>query len=51
MKEQVLALMPNLKAEILPPVIAKGMPKASDFQAIDDLAETISRKHKELGLK
>jgi flavorubredoxin len=51
MTEQVLALIPNLKAEILPPVLVKGLPGAADFQAIDDLAETIARKHKELGLK
>jgi len=51
MTEQVLGLLPNLKAEILPPVLVKGLPSAADFQAIDDLAETIARKHKELGLK
>jgi flavorubredoxin len=50
MAEQVLGLLPNLKAEILPPFLVKGMPKEADFQTIDALAETIARKHKDAGL-
>lgn len=50
MAEQVLGLLPNLKAEILPPFLVKGSPKKADFQAIDALAETIARKHKDAGL-
>ncbi|MBN1938005.1 MAG: FprA family A-type flavoprotein [Candidatus Aminicenantes bacterium] len=50
MAEQVLALLPNLKVEVLPPLLVKGAPKESDFGAVEDLAETIARKHKDSGL-
>ena len=45
--EQLSAMMPNLKVEILPPVLCKGFPKEADFKALDDLANTIAQKHKE----
>lgn len=48
--EQIAAMIPNLKVEIIPPVICKGFPKEADFKALDDLAETIARRHKEAGL-
>jgi len=48
MAEQILALIPNLKVEILQPVIAKGYPKESDFAALDRLADEIFAGHKEL---
>jgi flavorubredoxin len=48
--EQIAAMIPNLKVEIIPPVICKGFPKEVDFKALDDLAESIARKHKEAGL-
>ncbi len=50
MAEIVKAAMPNLKVELLPPVIAKGLPKPADLEAIDKLAEAVARKHAELGL-
>ena len=43
--------MPNLKVEMLPSVIAKGLPKPADLEAIDALAEAIAAKHKALGLR
>jgi flavorubredoxin len=46
--EQVAALMPALKMEILPPVIARGLPKAADLEAIDRLAEEVARRHQGL---
>jgi flavorubredoxin len=49
--EQLAAMLPNLKVEILTPVIIKGYPKEADFQALEQLAETIVAKHKEAGLK
>jgi len=49
--ELIAAMIPNLKVEIIPPVLCKGLPEAADFKALDDLAETIARKHKEAGLK
>ena len=47
--EQIAAMIPNLKVEVLGPVLAKGYPKEADFQALDNLAETIARKHRENG--
>jgi hypothetical protein len=48
MVEQITGLLPNLKAEILEPVIAKGYPKDDDFMALDKLADRILEKHKGL---
>jgi flavorubredoxin len=45
--EQLAAMIPNLKVEILTPVIAKGFPREADFQALDNLATAITEKHKE----
>jgi flavorubredoxin len=50
MVDLVTAAMPSLKVEFLPSVIAKGLPKAADFEALDALAGSIAAKHKELGL-
>ena len=50
MVEQLTAMLPNLKAEILEPVITKGSPKDNDFIALDKLADEILGKHKELGI-
>jgi flavorubredoxin len=48
--EQLTALMPNLKAEILEPVVIKGHPKENDYIALDKLADDILTKHKELNI-
>ncbi len=48
--EQLTALMSNLKAQILEPVLAKGEPKEADFVAIERLADDILAKHKEAGI-
>jgi flavorubredoxin len=48
--EQIAAMLPNLKVEILSPVLARGFPKEADFQALDNLADTITSKHKDAGL-
>jgi flavorubredoxin len=45
--EQLAAMLPNLKVEILEPVLCKGFPKEDDFKALDSLAATIAEKHKE----
>jgi len=47
--EQLAAMIPNLKAEVLTPVISKGFPREDDFKALDSLASTIATKHKEHG--
>ena len=45
--EQLQGMIPNLKVEVLQPVIIKGFPKEADFQALNNLADTIAEKHKE----
>ncbi len=48
--EIIAATIPNLKVEILAPVLCKGLPKEADYQALDNLADAIARKHKDAGL-
>jgi flavorubredoxin len=47
--EQVAASIPNLKVEVLDPVMCKGYPRDKDFAALDRLADTIASKHRALG--
>ena len=47
--EQLTGMIPNLKAEVLDPVLSKGFPREEDFKALDNLASTIADKHKESG--
>ncbi|RLD06718.1 MAG: FprA family A-type flavoprotein [Chloroflexota bacterium] len=49
MVQQLAVLIPNLKVEIIDPVVIKGRPKAEDFDALDALAASIAEKHKTLG--
>lgn len=48
--EELKSLMPNMKMEIIEPVIVKGYPKNDDLRSIERLADEILRRHKELGL-
>ena len=50
MVEQLAGMIPNLKVEILDPVVAKGLPKEADFKALDRLADEIVNKHKEYNI-
>lgn len=50
MVEQITGLISNLKVEVLEPVIAKGYPKDEDFAALEELADKILTKHKELAI-
>ncbi len=45
--EQIAALIPNLKVEVLSPVLCKGYPRKNDLDALDELAAAIAAKHKE----
>ncbi|MBT3362856.1 MAG: FprA family A-type flavoprotein [Chloroflexi bacterium] len=49
--ETIAAAIPNLKVEILDPVLCKGLPKQADLEALDALANAIAQKHKEAGFK
>lgn len=50
MVEQITALVPNLKVELIEPVVVKGYPKDDDFAALDKLADEILAKHKGIGV-
>jgi len=47
--EQLAAMIPNLKVEVLEPVLCKGLPRQADFKALEKLAATIAQRHKEAG--
>jgi len=46
--ETIAGLIPNIKAEVLKPVLVKGMPTEADLKQIDELAALIAEKHKAL---
>jgi len=48
--ERIVDSVPNLKVELLSPVLCKGYPTEEDFAALDGLAESIAAKHAELNL-
>ena len=48
--DQLLSLVPNLKVEVLDPVIVKGFPRESDLENIDSLASRIADKHRDANL-
>jgi len=50
MVDVIKGAIPNLRVELLPPVVCKGQPKPADLEAIDALAEAIAAKHRALGL-
>lgn len=43
-------MLAPLKLDIIEPIQVKGKPKPDDFLKLDNMAETIYNKHKELGL-
>jgi len=47
--ETLAGMIPNLKVELLEPVLCKGAPSEEDFKALSDLAANIAEKHKEHG--
>ncbi len=49
--ERPAELLPNLKVEALPVVLCRGLPRAADYAALDDLATLIANKHKEAHLR
>jgi flavorubredoxin len=50
MVEQLTSMMPNIKAEIIEPVLVRGEPKEAEYAALDKLADEILAKHKENGI-
>ena len=49
--EALAGMIPNLKVEVLEPVLCKGLPQDDAFAALDRLADDIVRKHKESGFQ
>ncbi len=49
--ERLPGLIEGLKVEALPPVVARGMPRQAEMEAVDALAELIATKHREQGLR
>jgi len=45
--ETLAGMIPNLKVEVIDPVLCKGVPSKDVFNALDDLAAAIAEKHKE----
>ena len=45
--ETLAGMIPNLAVEVLDPVLCKGVPSDTDFEAVDRLAAKIAEKHKE----
>ncbi|HDZ89153.1 MAG TPA: FprA family A-type flavoprotein [Deltaproteobacteria bacterium] len=45
--EVLAGMIPNLKVEVIDPVLCKGLPSEDDFKALDTLATTIAEKHRE----
>jgi len=50
MVEQIAGAIPNLKVELLSPVVVKGYPKEADFRALDRLADEIQARHRQVKL-
>lgn len=50
MVEQLAGMIPNLKVDLIEPVMAKGQPKDGDFEALDRLADEILARHKSIGI-
>ena len=47
--EILAGMIPNLKVEVIEPVLAKGLPSEDDLKALENLAKIIAMKHKEQG--
>ena len=48
--ETLAGMIPNLKVEVLPPVLCKGLPGEADFRALEELAVAIADRHQDRGL-
>ncbi len=48
MLEQIKGMLNNLKVDVLTPVIIRGHPKEEDFKALENLANEVLAKHREI---
>jgi flavorubredoxin len=49
--ETLAGMIPNLKVEVLEPVLSKGLPSETVLKSLDRLAGTIAQKHRENGFR
>lgn len=49
--ETLAGMIPNLKVEVLEPVLCKGLPKEDTLEALDRMADAIAAKHRESGFR
>jgi flavorubredoxin len=49
--QQVPSLLPNLRAELLPPVVIKGKPGPEELAQIDQLALEVAERHEQAKLR
>ncbi|MBW1782702.1 MAG: FprA family A-type flavoprotein [Deltaproteobacteria bacterium] len=47
--ETLAGMIPNLKVEVIEPVLCKGLPSKTDLDSLDGMANTIAKKHRENG--
>jgi flavorubredoxin len=47
--EILAGMIPNLKVEVIDPVLCKGVPREDTYIALTNMADTIAEKHKENG--
>lgn len=50
MVDQLTGVMSNMKCDMLEPVLAKGMASEESYSALDQLADNILAKHRQLGI-
>lgn len=48
--DTLVGMVPNMRAELIEPVLVKGYPRNEDFTLLDNLADEIYKKHKALTL-
>ena len=49
--ETLAGMIPNLKVEVLEPVLCKGLPKEDTLEALNRMADAIAAKHRESGFR
>ncbi|MGD9975814.1 MAG: FprA family A-type flavoprotein [Desulfatirhabdiaceae bacterium] len=45
--ETLAGMIPNLKVEVMEPILCKGLPTGPVYQSLDKLAEAIAQKHRQ----
>ncbi len=50
MIEQLKEMVPHLRVDLIEPVQIKGLPEPEEYAKLDDLADKIAEKHKEIGI-